>query len=106
MRGCRYGASIEWMPWERGTLPPGRTQMATATLEERVSRLEGGFEHLATKADVAELRGDLHALESRLHALDCGRDPGIGGRSGGRYRGDCGAGWERSSAGDGAPSVN
>ena len=40
--------------------------MATATLEERVSRLEGGFEYLATKADVAELRGDLHALESRL----------------------------------------
>ena len=40
--------------------------MATATLEESVSRLEGGFEHLATKADVAELRGDLHALESRL----------------------------------------
>ncbi|MDE2899095.1 MAG: hypothetical protein OXO54_12315 [Chloroflexota bacterium] len=40
--------------------------MATATLEERVSRLEGGFEHLATKVDVAELRGDLHALESRL----------------------------------------
>ena len=54
------------MPWERWTLPPGRTQMATATLEERVSRLEGGFEHLATKVDVAELRGDLHALESRL----------------------------------------
>lgn len=40
--------------------------MATVTLEERVSRLEGGFEHLATKADVAVLRGDLHALESRL----------------------------------------
>ena len=40
--------------------------MATVTLEERVSRLEGGFEHLATKADVAELRVDLHALETRL----------------------------------------
>ncbi len=40
--------------------------MATMTLEERVSRIEGGFEHLATKADVAELRGDLHALETRL----------------------------------------
>ena len=40
--------------------------MATVTLEERVSCLKGGFEHLATKADVAELRGDLHALESRL----------------------------------------
>ncbi len=27
-----------------------------ATIEERVSRLEGGFEHLATKADVANLK--------------------------------------------------
>ena len=27
-------------------------------IEERVSRLEGGAEHLATKADMAELRGD------------------------------------------------
>jgi hypothetical protein len=26
------------------------------TTEERVSRLEGGFEHLATKADVANLK--------------------------------------------------
>lgn len=27
-----------------------------ATVEERVSRLEGGFDHLATKADVANLK--------------------------------------------------
>ena len=27
-----------------------------ATTEDRVSRLEGGFEHLATKADVANLK--------------------------------------------------
>ena len=27
-----------------------------ATIEERVSRLEGGFDHLATKADVANLK--------------------------------------------------
>ncbi len=27
-----------------------------ATTEARVSRLEGGFEHLATKADVANLK--------------------------------------------------
>ena len=53
------------MPWERPLLPPRRTSMATMTLEERVSRIEGGFEHLATKADVAELRGDLHALDTR-----------------------------------------
>ena len=31
-----------------------------ATLEERVSRLEGGFEHLATKADLAELTGEMN----------------------------------------------
>ena len=27
-----------------------------ATTEERVSRLEGGFDHLATKADIANLK--------------------------------------------------
>ena len=31
------------------------------TLEERVSRLEGRFEHLATKADLAELRGEMNS---------------------------------------------
>ena len=40
------------------------------TLEERVSRLEGGYEHLATKADLAdlksEIKSDLLQLESRL----------------------------------------
>ncbi len=40
------------------------------TLEERVSRLEGGYEHLATKADLADLKADLKSdiahLESRL----------------------------------------
>jgi hypothetical protein len=33
-----------------------------ATTEERVSRLEGGFEHLATKADVANLTVWIMAL--------------------------------------------
>lgn len=40
------------------------------TLEQRVSRLEGGYEHLATKADLAdlkyEIKSDLSQLESRL----------------------------------------
>lgn len=40
------------------------------TLEERVSRLEGGYEHLATKADVADLKSDLKSdiahMEGRL----------------------------------------
>ena len=30
--------------------------MTIASIEERVSRLEGGFDHLATKADVANLK--------------------------------------------------
>ena len=29
------------------------------TPEERLSRLEGVYEHLATKADLAELKGEL-----------------------------------------------
>ncbi len=37
--------------------------MATGTLTdtERISRLEGAYEHLATKADLERLRGDLMA---------------------------------------------
>ena len=30
-----------------------------STVEERLSRLEGGYEHLATKADLANLKADL-----------------------------------------------
>ena len=30
-----------------------------ASTERRVSRLEGGYEHLATKADLAELKAEL-----------------------------------------------
>ena len=30
-------------------------------MEERLSRLEGAYEHLATKADLAELKGALKA---------------------------------------------
>ena len=36
------------------------------TLEQRVGQLEGAYTHLATKADVAELRVQMGALESRL----------------------------------------
>ena len=39
-------------------------------MEERLSRLEGAYEHLATKADLAELKGELKAemahMEVRL----------------------------------------
>ncbi len=30
------------------------------SVEERVSRLEGAYDHLATKADLAELKADLN----------------------------------------------
>ncbi len=38
------------------------------TLDQRVSRLEGAYEHLATKADIAELKGDIARVESRLES--------------------------------------
>ena len=42
--------------------------MVAPTLEERTSRLEGGYEHLATKADVERLRGEFRAEMERLRA--------------------------------------
>ena len=39
-------------------------------MEERVSRLEGGYEHLATKADLertyGSLQSEMRAMETRL----------------------------------------
>ena len=35
-------------------------------LEERVSSIEGAYDHLATKADVQELRGDMNTAIERL----------------------------------------
>ena len=44
--------------------------MATASTEERLSRLEGGYEHVATKADLFQLENrmmmHIAQLESRL----------------------------------------
>ena len=44
--------------------------MATVSTEERLSRLEGGYEHLATKADLFQLENRMMThigqLESRL----------------------------------------
>ena len=37
-----------------------------ATIEERVSQLEGGYEHLATKADIARLESTTKADIARL----------------------------------------
>ena len=42
--------------------------MVASTLEERTSRLEGGYDHLATKADVERLRGEFRAEMERLRA--------------------------------------
>jgi len=36
--------------------------------EQRVSRLEGGYEHLATKADLADLKTELKTDISELRA--------------------------------------
>ncbi len=35
-------------------------------MEERLSRLEGAYEHLATKADLAELKGELTAAMAQM----------------------------------------
>ena len=43
-------------------------QRETMSLEGRVSRIEGYLPHLATKADVQELRADLRATEGLLRA--------------------------------------
>ena len=37
-----------------------------ATVEERVSRLEGAYEHLATKSDIANPRADMASLKAEL----------------------------------------
>ena len=46
--------------------------ISTEDLGERVSRLEGGYEHLATKADLAnvkaELKADIAEVRSELKA--------------------------------------
>lgn len=38
------------------------------SLEDRVSRLEGAYEHLATKADLGELKADLKSDIAELRA--------------------------------------
>ena len=37
-----------------------------ATIEGRVSRIEGEYGHLATKADIAELRGEVQGMKWTL----------------------------------------
>ena len=40
--------------------------MVAPTLEERVSRLEGGYEHLATKADMERLRTEMERINANI----------------------------------------
>ena len=37
-----------------------------AAVEERFSRLEGSYEHLAAKSDIANLRADMASLKAEL----------------------------------------
>ena len=37
-----------------------------ASIDERVARIEGGYEHLATKADIAELRSEVWTMKWML----------------------------------------
>ena len=43
--------------------------MASPYLEERVSRIEGGYEHLAAKADVERVRSDVERVRSDVERL-------------------------------------
>ena len=36
------------------------------SIDERVARIEGGYEHLATKADIAELRSEVRTMKWML----------------------------------------
>ena len=47
----------------------------TTSLGERVSRIEGGYEHLATKADLARVETDLAQMKAELKA-DIARQDG------------------------------
>ena len=42
------------------------TQFEERSTVERLSRLEGAYEHLATKADLARMEGEMHRMESRI----------------------------------------
>ena len=39
------------------------------SLDERVSHIEGGYEHLATKADLAQMKAELKADVARLYGV-------------------------------------
>ena len=51
------------------------TAEQTTSLGERVSRIEGGYEHLATKADLARVEASLAEMRAELKA-DIARQDG------------------------------
>ncbi len=51
------------------------TAESTSSLGERVSRIEGGYEHLATKADLAQMQASLAEMRADLKA-DIARQDG------------------------------
>ena len=51
----------------------------TTSLGERVSRIEGGYEHLATKADLARVETDLAQMKAELKADIARQDSEIRG---------------------------
>lgn len=59
------------------------TAEQTSSLGERVSRIEGGYEHLSTKADLAQMRAEFKAeiarLDGRISELD-GKISGLDGK--------------------------
>ncbi len=58
------------------------TAEQTTSLGERVSRIEGGYEHLATKADLAQLKAELQSDIGGLHGDIAGAHGDIGGLRG------------------------
>ena len=55
-----------------------------ASIDERVARIEGGYEHLATKADIAELRSEVRDYE-----VDVGSGSNCRGSGVCCFAGDC-----------------
>lgn len=41
-----------------------------ATAEERLSRLEGAYDHLATKADIANVETQISGLRAEMHRIN------------------------------------
>ena len=48
-------------------MAPPDTEVRNRSLEERVSRLEGGFEHLATKADIERVINAVQVIRTEFH---------------------------------------